>query len=668
MPRPDAVSVRPVPRVITRSMVEPSPGSTAAARPWTRFALAAVFVAVALAYSNTRSVPLLLDDGPTIAGNESIRDLSRWGNVLFSGSVFTTGRPVLNLSFALNHAFGGTAVAGYHVVNALIHIGAALLLWGIVSRTFRRRRFHERLGVRSEHAALLVALLWALHPVQVASVTYLSQRAESLMGLCYLATLYGLVRGGTERTWSWWHGGAIACCAAGMGVKEVMVTAPLACFVYDVVFLSGSVRAAWQQHWRCHVGLAACWLLLAGLMAGNDFEHRVIGHAVPIPAEPYALTQVRAVAHYVRLMVWPHPLIFDYGTDQHVFETFTLGWSLVVVLATFSVAVSSWRKSRAVGFLFLWGFLVLVPTSSVVAIAGQRIAENRIYLPLAAAAVLLPLTVLAIVPRRLASAALWLLVGALGVLTWRRNHDFSSAATLWRDTVAKLPMNHRAHSWLGTALLDMPGRYGEAMSHLTEASRLGPWDVDSHWNLGRALIRDPGRLTEAIRCFEVVLKAKPQDAPAHAMLGTALLMSGTRADEAARHLEKAVQLRPERGDFHRLLGTALMNVPGRRTDAIRELETATRLAPTDAEAFTNLGIAYLAEPPNIDRAIAAQRTAVNLNPGAHLPWFNLGIALMMRGELAEAERSFERAREIAPSFEPARSKLQDLRAKRSARE
>ena len=171
-------------------------GARGSADGWRVLAVAGILTLVALgAYWNSFNVPFLLDDNASIDGNPSIRHLGRIVDVLSpSPPAHTIARPLLNLSLALNYAGGGMSVRGYHVVNLLIHICAGLTLLGIVRRTLLSPGLRSRYGGASLPLAAFAALLWTLHPLQTESVTYVSQRAESLMGLCYLLTLYGFIR------------------------------------------------------------------------------------------------------------------------------------------------------------------------------------------------------------------------------------------------------------------------------------------------------------------------------------------------------------------------------------------------------------------------------------------------------------------------------------------
>jgi len=166
---------------------------------WRQMAIGSVIAAGAIAvYSRTFSVPFLFDDGPAIVDNRTIRHLS----TAFWPAPDTTagGRPILNLSLAINYAISGTAVWSYHALNLAIHVLAGLTLFGIVRRTLA-----PRAGSAASLTAFSAALLWTLHPLQTESVTYIVQRAESLMGLFYLLTLYCFIRGaepdGRRRLW-----------------------------------------------------------------------------------------------------------------------------------------------------------------------------------------------------------------------------------------------------------------------------------------------------------------------------------------------------------------------------------------------------------------------------------------------------------------------------------
>ena len=227
-------------------------------------------------YGPAVRVPWVFDDRATIFSNDSI--LSLWplvgtstpGPLNPAAELPTSGRPLVNLSFAINYYFGETNPAGYHVVNIAIHFFSSLLVWAIVRRTLWLPYFGGRYKRTGGWLALMVALLWALHPLQTEAVIYVTQRTELMMACAYLATLYCCLRywaaDGTSKT-TLWLSLAVVACLAGMASKEVMVSAPLIALLFDRTFISGSLANALKRSWRLYAGLAATWVLLIGLNA-----------------------------------------------------------------------------------------------------------------------------------------------------------------------------------------------------------------------------------------------------------------------------------------------------------------------------------------------------------------------------------------------------------------
>ncbi|HEX7508565.1 MAG TPA: hypothetical protein VF550_17460, partial [Polyangia bacterium] len=214
-------------------------------------AVGLLVVAVFLAYANSFHGPFIFDDVPSIVENQSIRHLGS-ARVLAAPpeALTTTGRPVVNLSLAINFAVGGLAVEGYHAVNLALHILASLVLFALVRRTLLLPTLSARFGVTATELALSVALLWAIHPLQTESVTYVVQRAEAIGGLFYLLTLYCFLRGATAARGRAWYAATVGACVLGMASKEVMVSAPLIAVLYDRTFIAASLRDSLRRRWR----------------------------------------------------------------------------------------------------------------------------------------------------------------------------------------------------------------------------------------------------------------------------------------------------------------------------------------------------------------------------------------------------------------------------------
>jgi len=578
--------------------------------PSPSFVPAAVLVgAVLFAYWNSLRAPFLFDDISAIVENVSIRE---WKTALVppgDGSA-TTGRPVVNLTYAFNHAVSGEAVWSYHALNLLIHAAAALTLFGLVRRS------------APGTPAFVIALLWAVHPLQTESVTCIAQRTESLCGLFYLLTLYSFARGTSAPRWLVV---SVASCLLGMATKEVMVTAPLLVLLYDRTFVAGSFAAAWRVRRGYYLALASTWGLLLYLVLGTGGTRGdAAGLGLGVSWWSYLLKQSEALVLYLQLSVWPHPLVVDYGAD--VVKTWTeVWWQGPVVLAL--VAGTGWALVRrpVLGFLGAWFFLILAPSSSVVPLVSQTMAEHRMYLPLAAVmALLVGLAGRRFSARPVLVAGVILACVATG-LTIRRNQVYHSELALWQDTLAHRPANGRAHNNLGIALNEA-GRIEEAAGHYREAARLMPLSADARLNLCYALVR-LGRPGEAVPWGEAAVRLQPESAAARINLAAALAAAG-RVDEAIMHFEEALRLQPG------------------ATDATAGLVAALYAAGNRA-----------AESGDFAPALTRYRRALELDPGYIPARNNLANALLVSGQTDEAITLYQQILQQRPDDEAVRENL-----------
>ncbi|HVW21470.1 MAG TPA: tetratricopeptide repeat protein [Opitutaceae bacterium] len=654
-----------------------------------------IVLATVLAYAGTLAAPFVFDDIPAIANNPTIRRLGDLRRVLSPSATDgsgVSGRPVVNLSLALNYAAGGLSVRGYHAANLAIHLGAALLLFGIVRRTAERAGRPDALLLGAA-----VAGIWAAHPLLTESVSCVIQRTESLMGFFYLLTVYAFVRGTAGPRRGAWLLLSWAACLLGMGTKEVMVSAPLIVFLFDRTFVAGTFRRAWSERRGYYVPLAATWLLLAWLMAGNGASRGgSVGFGHGIGVWSYALTQCWALAHYLRLCFWPHPLVIDYGTA--VAPGLGAVWPQgLLVLALLGLTAWALARRPVAGFLGAWCFAILAPSSSFVPLVTQTAAEHRMYLPLAGVVALVVLGVAG--PARTLLAPPLRIAGALGLVaglafaTWERNLDYRTEHAIWAQAVRAYPSNARAHYNLGTTL-EHAGARGEAEAQYREAIRLKPDYADPRNNLGEQLLGE-GRVAEAEAEFRAALRLQPANAQIAYNLGNALIQAG-RPDEAIRFLEGALKLRPAYAEAESNLGVAY-SLLGRYQDArlhyaaslridpryevahfdlgnvlahlgdmpaaAAEYEAALRLNPGDARARVNLGNA-LVQLGRPDEALAHFQAAIRTDPRSAAAHFSLGSLYVQSGRYAEARAEFEAALRLNPGLQPARDLLERLHALR----
>ena len=583
-------------------------------------ALALGGLLVVMAWAGSFGAPFVFDDIAAVRENPTLRAWGKLGEVLAPpAGLSVSGRPVANASLAFSYTLSGEQPWGYHAVNLALHLATAGLLAGVVRRTLRRPGLREKFGAAADELALLVAAVWALHPLQTATVTYVMQRTEGLAGFFAVATLYGFLRGVEgERGGRGWLVAAIVTCALGMGSKEVMVVVPVVVFFYDRTWVAGNFVAAWRARRLFYAGLGATWLVLAACLLAKGRDGSA-GWDAGMSVTAYALTQGEAIWRYLGLVVWPARLVFDYGTELSINFVAVAG---VVVL----IGATAWALVRrpGAGFLGFLFFALLAPSSSFVPVATQTMAEHRMYLPLAVLVSAAVLGAYAWLGRR--SLWLWAAVAlAGGVGTWVRNLDYRSERAIWADTVAKRPGNVRAHFNLGVALsaggdkagaraawaatlriepahvgasaklaesLAEAGRAEESLGYFETAARGGRSDGVFLNNWGSALLA-AGRAAAAREKFTAAQGRLPESAEVRFNVGNVLVALG-RGAEAIEAFRAAVRLRPEYGEAHYNLGVALSGA-GQYGAALTEFETALRLVPADESARRNVAAlrAYL---------------------------------------------------------------------------
>jgi tetratricopeptide (TPR) repeat protein len=477
---------------------------------------ALLMVALLLAYSNSFQGEFIFDDKFAILENEDIRRLWPLLPAIYprDAGLTTAGRPVVCLSLAANYAISGTDVWSYHVFNLLVHLLATLALFGVVRRTLWLPKLRARFQQRSIGLALAAALIWGLHPLQTESVTYIVQRAESLVGLFFLLTLYCVIRGELSTNPRRWFMLAIFCCALGMASKEVMVTAPLMVLLYQRVFVFDSWRDVFRVRRGLCAGLISTWLLLAAVIVPLGGRGDSAGLDSGVGPLEYLQTQFVAIVTYLKLVLFPSPLILDYGRglarEPREFVPFAM-----IVFALAGGTLMAFRYQPWSGYLGAWFFVTLAPSSSIVPIATQTIAEHRVYLALAG-----PIVLLVVAADLLSNRIEWgrparavLLTGVallLGLLTWGRNEDYRTALSIWSDTIRKLPSNARAHSNLAEALRDA-GDPSAALNEVAQAIALEPLEAKHYFNRGTIYL-NLGRLDEAFADFSQSLQLKPSAA------------------------------------------------------------------------------------------------------------------------------------------------------------
>jgi protein O-mannosyl-transferase len=380
-------------------------------------------------------------------------------------------------------------------------------------------------------------------------------------------------------------------------------------------------------------------------------QYRGASYGLGVSWWAYALIECRVLVRYLGLAVWPHPLVFDYGDFSAVRHAGEVApYVLVLFVLAVTVLIALWQRP-VIGFVGAWFFLILAPSSSVVPLAGEPMAEHRMYLSLAAVVALVVVGIHTVLGRRDAAVFLALAL-VLGFLTTRRNEDYRTDSSIWEDTIAKRPDNLRTLIDLGVAL-EREGRIPEAMERFEHVLEIKPDDPSGHLNLGDAL-RRMGHMKEAIEQYEKALRVEPNYTKAYYGLGLTLWSMG-RSREAISQYQEALRIDPDFVEAHVNLGIALAQV-GDNQEALAHFTEALRLQPDSPEVHCNLGYALFLMG-KVQEAIDHYEEALRFKPDYPDAHFNLGLALEKLGRTPEAIEHYQQALKLRPDFTPAKDAL-----------
>ena len=547
--------------------------------------------------------------------------------------------PLLHTAFWLEHRVWGDAVLGYHLANVFLHALSACLVVTIVRRL-------------SLPGARLAGLIFALHPVCVEAVAWISEQKSTLSGVFCLAAALTYLRFDQTRRKSQYFM-ALGLFVAALLSKTVTAILPAALLVL-LWWLRG--RLQWRRDllpllpWlglAVPAGLLTAWVERVYIGAqGADF-------ALTLPQR--LLLAGRALWFYFGKILWPSNLMFSYPRwnidpgdwPQYLFP---LG---IVVLAVALGLLARRNRGPLAGFLIfagtlfpVLGFLNVFPFRySYVADHFQYLAVLGIIVPATSG---LMVAAGRISPGKIGMIALpALLLAALGLLTWRQSGMYRDEETLYRETLARNPDSFFVHLDLGAVLFLQPERLQEAIAEFEAAVRLKPDSPAAHEDLGVALAAMPERLPEAVAEYRTALRYQPDSASAHNNLGLALSSMPGGLPDAIAEYRTALRIDPDFAPAHDNLGNALAKLPGRLSEAIAEYRAALRIKPDFVEAHCNLGIAFSKLPGRLPDAVAEYQAALRVKPGVAAVHFNLGNAFSeMPGRLPDAIAEYRAALRI----------------------
>jgi tetratricopeptide (TPR) repeat protein len=518
-------------------------------------AIIILIVSIVLAYRNTFTVPFILDDTGNILENSSIHSLwPPWQSFVIPKDTGIVGRSVINFSLAVNYAISGYNVWSYHAVNLIIHILAALTLFGVIRQTLLPM---EKTGLNIGNPVFFsfaCALLWGLHPLQTQAVTYIIQRCESLMALFFLLTFYSAIRGWQVLNSRFWHLLAIMFFLLAVSSKEVAAVVPVLLLLYEWMFMGRNPMPAMKKSPFLYSGLALGLLtVIVLLLKGNTLLSRT-EHSDSTLLN-YIITQCPVILHYLRLSVWPTGLTIDYGWPIAAIKE---AWPAIVLIISL-IGLTSWAlwRRNSIGFLGACFFIILLPTS-VVPLADIAVA-HRIYLPLAAVVILFTGIVFNIFSLKLKHPeppafykavftpailiALILCLGlTLGFMTYQRNYDYKSAIAIWSDTIEKRPLNYRGYHGLGIAL-SAQCRHKEGLEYMLKALKLNPDSAILYNDTGFVLL-EMNRPTQALPYLLRAVQLRAHYPQAYNNIGGVFVQTG-QLNQAIYYFSEALRQKPD---------------------------------------------------------------------------------------------------------------------------
>jgi len=618
---------------------------------------ASIFFLTLVAYWPALRGGMLWDDDAHIT-SPTLQSVHGLWRIWFQLGATQQYYPLLHSVFWIEHRLWGDAVLGYHLANVIQHALSACLVVLIV----------RRLEVRG---AWLAGCMFALHPVCVEAVAWISEQKSTLSAVFYLASALTYLHFDRSRKTSHYFSALLLFLLALLS-KSVTATLPA---VLLVIFWWKRGRLDWRREVRPLLpwfalgvtsGLFTAWVERTYIGAsGSTYELTLVQHL---------LLAGRILCFYAGKVVWPVNLIFSYPhweVDPRVWWQYFYPVVVLVVLTAFTYLATR-RHGKAergplasllifAGTLFpVLGFLHVFPFKfSYVADHFQYLSTVAILVP---AAYLLTTGAARISSSQGVSYGAGIgLIAVLGALTWQQSTLYADSETLYRATLARNPDSWMSHNNLGGVLSKIPGREQEAIAEYEAAVQLKPDYAIAHDSLGSLLQKQPGRMDDAIAEYRAAIAADPKYVQARNNLGIALALIPGGLNEAIAEFQEVLRIDPNYYKAHMNLGNVYRQMPGRMDDAIAEYQTTIRMQPDYVPAIMNLGATLVQMPGRLPDAIEEFEAAKRLQPDDAQVHQLLAYALAQApGRSGDAAAEYETALRLQPNDPETRMNLGDV--------
>jgi protein O-mannosyl-transferase len=574
------------------------------------------------------------DDPDYVYENRVVSRGLTWNSIRWAFSFHAFNwHPLTWLSHMLDCQIYELHPAEHHATNLALHLAAVILLFLVLRRMT---------GALWQSA--FAAAVFAVHPLRVESVAWISERKDVLGGFFFVLTVAAYVRYVRKPSVAR-YGLTVLLFALGLMSKPMLVTLPLILLLLDY----WPLRRAIPPRKLILEKLPLLALSVGSSIATILAQHKAIQSIQVYPLGARLGNAAISCIVYLRQMVWPNGLAIFYPYPQGGFAGWEVALAAILVIGA---TVVVWMQRRARPWLLVgwgWYLIMLLPVIGIVQVGGQAHADRYTYLPQIGICIVVAWLAAEWVQRlriskQAVGAATAVVVGVLAFCTWKQTGYWHDDETLWPHTIACTTNNEMSHYNLGFAF-DKKGEMDQAIAEYREALRIRPNYGEALNNLGLALLQQ-GKVDEAMEYLQQAYQAGPNRAEPCVNIGSALLRKG-RIDEAIARFQEALQLKADNPTAYNNLGDAFLQ-KGDVASASANYEKTLALDPDYPEANYSLGNILL-QNGRIDEAIAYFIKAVHAKPDYAKAYNNLGNALAQKGREKDAIASYEKAWQLEPS-------------------
>jgi len=608
-----------------------------------KFTLRALFIIsliALLAYSNTFYAEMQFDDTLQIVARQQVNHLSNFSSISDWSDI--NKRPLAFFSFALNYYFGAYHVFGYHLVNLIIHLLTALVLF-LLSQFIFARIFKSNQQQTINIAALFTALIFVSHPIQTQAVTYIVQRMTSLATLFYLSSVWCYARGrklhistSVSKALIYYLLSLVAFILSLLS-KQIAVTLPFALLLFEFFFIRDKHGKPFTKYIVVSFSailIAILLFLLFGQLPRQTEE---------ISRYDYLLTQFRVIVKYFQLLVLPINQNLDYNFQL---STSLFGWkeisSLFFILALIFSAVFLRKKEPAYAFGVLWIFLTLAVESSIIPIEDV-LFEHRLYLPMAGFSILVSgLAVKYIRPGYLYLLMITVII-SLTAASRSRNRVWKTQRSLWTDVTNKSP--NYARPWYNLGKVSyQDGNITDCIKYSKKSLEIEPNNPKAWYNIGLC--------NEQLEKDELAIQFYRKSLEYDSVFGRSLNNLGSiyiekkKFNVAIDYLLKALRSNSKQPSILQNLSIAYFN-SGNYSLAIKYNKKYLKIKPNDATIISDIGLAYL-QLKDFENAKGWLEKAIKINPNIIKSYINLGSCNFQTGDYRAAAKQYEKALRIEP--------------------